>query len=84
MIKAISLFSGAGGMDVGFKNAGVDVLLANEIDLNAANTWKGVRDEYIKRTKKLRYGCIPFVINAAEYVTPQKFFIGIRYDADFE
>lgn len=39
MIKAISLFSGAGGMDVGFKNAGVDVVLANEIDLNAANTF---------------------------------------------
>ena len=32
MIKAISLFSGAGGMDVGFKNAGVDVVLANDPD----------------------------------------------------
>lgn len=29
MIKAISLFSGAGGMDVGFEVAGVDVVLAN-------------------------------------------------------
>ena len=172
MIKAISLFSGAGGMDVGFKNAGVDVVLANEIDLNAANTfvanhpdtkmivgdindnlhnfwdytdidlvfggppcqgfsvigkmdpndersqliwsflkvveivrpkafvmenvkslatinkWKGVREEYIKRAKELGYGCVPFVINAAEYGTPQKrervFFIGIKDDTDFE
>ena len=30
MIKAISLFSGAGGMDVGFEKAGVEVVLANE------------------------------------------------------
>ena len=28
---AISLFSGAGGMDVGFEKAGIQVLVANEI-----------------------------------------------------
>lgn len=39
MIKAISLFSGAGGMDVGFEAAGVNVVLANEIDKTAAKTY---------------------------------------------
>lgn len=39
MRTAISLFSGAGGMDVGFKAAGYDVILANEIDKNAASTF---------------------------------------------
>lgn len=38
-IKAISLFSGAGGMDVGFENVGVDVILANEIVKDASDTY---------------------------------------------
>ena len=29
-LRAISLFSGAGGMDVGFENAGIKVVFANE------------------------------------------------------
>lgn len=37
--KAISLFSGAGGMDVGFENAGIEVVLANELVKDAANTY---------------------------------------------
>ena len=36
MINAISLFSGAGGMDVGFKRAGANVIVANEIDATSA------------------------------------------------
>lgn len=39
-MKAISLFSGAGGMDVGIQNAGFKVVYANELDKNAANTYK--------------------------------------------
>jgi DNA (cytosine-5)-methyltransferase 1 len=39
-MRAVSLFSGAGGMDVGFKQAGVKVIWANEIDKDAANTYK--------------------------------------------
>ena len=31
-LKAISLFSGAGGMDLGAKLSGIDVIYANEID----------------------------------------------------
>ncbi|MCY8573491.1 DNA cytosine methyltransferase [Bacillus haynesii] len=37
--KGVSLFSGAGGMDVGFQNAGVDVVWANEIDKDACKTY---------------------------------------------
>ena len=171
MIKAISLFSGAGGMDVGVEAAGVNVVLANEIDKTAAKTyaanhpdtellvddinnifsrlsefkgtdlifggppcqgfsvigkmnpedvrsqliwsflkaveivkpravvmenvkalsyiskWKDVREEYIRQANQLGYGCVPFIINAAEYGAPQKrervFFVGIRNDYNF-
>jgi DNA (cytosine-5)-methyltransferase 1 len=38
-LKAISLFTGAGGMDVGFTEAGFDVALANEIDSDASKTY---------------------------------------------
>lgn len=38
-MQAISLFSGAGGMDVGFKRAGFDVLWANDIDRMACETF---------------------------------------------
>ncbi len=171
-MTAVSLFSGAGGMDVGFEWAGIDVLLANEIDkmaaktfvenhpstkmivddinniygqleeykgtdlvfggppcqgfsvigkmdpedmrsqliwsflkaveiikpkafimenvkaLAAINKWKDVRENFIAKAKRMGYGCIPFIINAAEYGTPQKrervFFVGVRDDFDFE
>lgn len=39
-MKAISLFSGAGGMDVGFKEAGFNVVAANEIDKYACETFR--------------------------------------------
>lgn len=39
-LKAISLFSGAGGMDVGFENAGIKVVFANELVSDAAETYK--------------------------------------------
>lgn len=37
---ALSLFSGAGGMDLGFKNAGINVVVANEFNQHASNTFK--------------------------------------------
>lgn len=40
MINAISLFTGAGGMDLGFESAGANIVLANEIDKTAAETYK--------------------------------------------
>jgi DNA (cytosine-5-)-methyltransferase len=37
---AISLFSGAGGLDVGFERAGFDTVFANEFDHDAAEAWR--------------------------------------------
>lgn len=37
---AVSLFTGAGGMDVGFEKAGIDIVFANEIMKDAAETYK--------------------------------------------
>lgn len=39
-MKAISLFSGAGGMDIGFRDAGFDVVAANEMDKYACETFR--------------------------------------------
>ena len=40
---AISLFSGAGGLDVGFENAGFQIVFANDSDHDAACTWRANR-----------------------------------------
>ncbi|WP_312444677.1 DNA cytosine methyltransferase [Lacrimispora sp.] len=39
-MTAVSLFTGAGGMDVGFERAGIKVIFANEIVKEAAETYK--------------------------------------------
>ena len=39
-LRAISLFSGAGGMDGGFENAGIKVVFANELVADAAETYR--------------------------------------------
>lgn len=39
-LSAVSLFSGAGGMDVGFVAAGFEVLVANDIDRDACATYE--------------------------------------------
>ena len=49
-LKGISLFTGAGGMDVGFVNAGVTVCIANELDNYACDSYA----ENHKETKLLR------------------------------
>lgn len=38
--SAVSLFSGAGGMDVGFRQAGFDILWANDVDKVAVETYR--------------------------------------------
>src|SRR5438105_4443300 len=38
--KAISLFAGAGGCSLGFKQAGYDVRFASDIDADAVETYK--------------------------------------------
>ena len=40
ILKSISLFSGAGGMDVGVINSGFDIIYANEINKHAVETYK--------------------------------------------
>lgn len=40
MRKAISLFTGAGGMDVGFSRSGFEVVWANEINEDACETYR--------------------------------------------
>nr|CAD33712.1 putative DNA methylase [Escherichia coli] len=39
-MKVVSLFSGAGGLDLGFKNAGFQIVWANDIDSDAVLTYK--------------------------------------------
>lgn len=41
--RAISLFSGAGGFDLGFENAGFDIVYANELNAASAETWRANR-----------------------------------------
>ena len=39
-LKVCSLFSGIGGIDLGFKQAGFDIVWANEFDKDAATTYR--------------------------------------------
>lgn len=39
-LSAVSLFSGAGGMDIGFQRAGFEVLFANDVDPTACATYR--------------------------------------------
>lgn len=39
-MKTVSLFSGAGGLDLGFLNAGFDIVWANDIDKYAVESYK--------------------------------------------
>jgi DNA (cytosine-5)-methyltransferase 1 len=44
-MKSVSLFSGAGGMDVGFRDAGYSIVAANEIDKHACDTFRANHSE---------------------------------------
>jgi len=46
-MKVIGLFSGCGGMDLGFIKAGAEVVWANDIDSDAVNTYKRNIGEHI-------------------------------------
>lgn len=39
-LKVVSLFSGAGGLDLGFKKAGFQIVWANDFDKDAVETYK--------------------------------------------
>ena len=38
--NVVSMFSGCGGMDLGFKQAGYNILWANDIDQDACDTYE--------------------------------------------
>ena len=40
LLSGLSLFSGAGGMDIGFSRAGVEIVCANDIDRDACLTYE--------------------------------------------
>ena len=42
-LTSVSLFSGVGGLDVGFESAGFETLYANEFDHDAAEAWRANR-----------------------------------------
>lgn len=46
-MKSISLFSGAGGMDIGFQRAGFEILWANDFDKAAVATYRRNIGEHI-------------------------------------
>ena len=39
-LKVLSLFAGAGGMDLGFKNAGYEIIWANDFDADSVKTYQ--------------------------------------------
>lgn len=45
-LSSVSLFSGAGGLDVGFESAGFETVYANEFDHDAAETWRANRPTF--------------------------------------
>ena len=44
-LKAVSLFSGCGGFDWGAKEAGVEIIWANDIDIHASAAYRGLFPE---------------------------------------
>lgn len=47
-MKTVSLFSGAGGLDIGFKKAGFDIVWANDFDKNACDSYTKNIGNHIK------------------------------------
>lgn len=47
-MKGISLYSGAGGLDVGFKRTGVDIVWANDFDKNACETYRSNFGDHVQ------------------------------------
>ena len=54
-LTAVSLFTGAGGMDVGFERAGIKVVFANELMKEAAQTYNArpIRLMFLQRRELL-------------------------------
>lgn len=46
-MKCASFFAGVGGIDIGFEQAGFEIIYANEIDKNAVETFKANHNSFI-------------------------------------
>ncbi|SNZ01711.1 DNA cytosine methyltransferase [Flagellimonas pacifica] len=51
--NVVSLYTGAGGMDIGFHKAGFNIIWANDIDKNATATYKNIFPNHEIRTGSL-------------------------------
>lgn len=62
-MRTLSLFAGAGGLDMGFKNAGFDIVWANDINKDACETHKRWSDAVIvnEDIKNISINSIPDV-----------------------
>lgn len=82
-MKAVSIFSGGGGMDLGLKKAGIRILLANDIDERACETYEknlGLKPICgdIKRIKKFPRADILVACNPCQGFSK----IGLRQEND--
>ena len=53
--RVVSLFSGAGGLDLGFEKAGFDIIWANEFDKKLHLTALGIEEIYPTNKTILSY-----------------------------
>lgn len=53
-MKVVSFFAGAGGLDLGFENAGFDVIWANEYDKTIWDTYRENHKQTILDTRSIR------------------------------
>ena len=54
VMKVVSFFAGAGGLDRGFENAGFDVIWANEYDKTIWDTYRENHKQTILDTRSIR------------------------------
>ena len=71
-LKVLSLFAGAGGMDLGFKNAGYEIIWANDFDADSVKTYKRNLGDHIVlgdiekiKTNNMKKLCLVYVANCS-------------------
>lgn len=57
-IRTLSFFSGCGGLDLGFHQAGFDILVANELEELFCDSINENKDKYFSKTKLVKSGDI--------------------------